>query len=62
MSAQPDLKYAEAGKGEEEPSDSALYFQETPVSEMDQTALLVMCVVPLREAGGGGSCGKPGSD
>jgi len=59
MSAQPDLKYTEAGE-EEEPPDSALYFQKTPASEMDHTALL-MCVVSLREVGGW-KCGKPSSD
>ena len=53
MSAQSDLKYTEAGKGEEEPSDSTVYFQETPASEMDQIALL-MCTVPLREVVGWG--------
>lgn len=52
MSAQSDLKYTEAGKGEEEPSESTVYFQETPASEMVQIALL-MCTVPLREAAGG---------
>lgn len=40
-------------KEKEEPSDSVLHFQETPASEMDETALL-MCVVSLRKAGGQG--------
>lgn len=38
MSAQPDLKCSRAEK-----EDQIIFFKETPVSEVDQTILLVFC-------------------